>query len=90
MYFITNSSKNRLNTTRGGYGVSHDFIHLANVYCVKYLIVHDCSETHDAHMHVILLTHYPGVFDGFAVCCGTIPAIDNMKPDVKHLLTLLM
>lgn len=37
--------------------------------CVSgcYLVVHDCSQTHDAHMHIIFLAHETGVFDGFAV-----------------------
>lgn len=36
--------------------------------CVSfYLIVHDSSQAHDAHVHVIFLAHEAGVFDGFAV-----------------------
>lgn len=34
---------------------------------VWYLIVHDCSQAHDAHMHIIFLADEAGVLDGFAV-----------------------
>lgn len=34
---------------------------------VCYLVVHDRSQAHDAHMHIIFLAHEAGVFDGFAV-----------------------
>lgn len=32
-----------------------------------YLVIHDCSQAHDAHMHVVFLAHEAGVLDGFAV-----------------------
>lgn len=31
-----------------------------------YLVVHDCSQAHDANMHVVLLAHESGVLDGSA------------------------
>ena len=42
-----------------------------------YLVVHDCSQAHDAHMHIILLAHEAGVLDGFAVRDWAIPATDD-------------
>lgn len=36
-------------------------------YCHhQYLVVHDCSQAHDANMHVIFLAHEAGVLDGSA------------------------
>lgn len=31
-----------------------------------YLVVHDCSQAHDANMHVVFLAHESGVLDGSA------------------------
>lgn len=33
---------------------------------VGYLVIHNGSQAHDAHMHVILLADKSGVLDGFA------------------------
>lgn len=48
-----------------------------------YLIVHDCSQAHDAHMHIIFLAHEPRVLDGFAVWNGSIAATDGIKLQVE-------
>lgn len=32
----------------------------------QYLVVHDCSQAHDANMHVVFLAHEAGVLDGSA------------------------
>lgn len=42
-----------------------------------YLVVHDCSQAHDAHMHIILLTHEAGVLDGFAIRDWAVAATDS-------------
>ncbi len=44
---------------------------------VRYLIVHDCPQAHDAHMHIILLAHETGVLDGFAAGDRAIAATDG-------------
>lgn len=41
-----------------------------------YLVVHDCSQAHDADMHIILLAHKARVFDGFGVGDGAVAATD--------------
>lgn len=33
---------------------------------VRYLVVHDGSQAHDAHVHVVFLADEAGVLDGFA------------------------
>lgn len=33
-------------------------------WCHWYLVVHDCSQAHDANMHVVFLAHESGVLDG--------------------------
>lgn len=49
------------------FGLVVIILHIGNRgYLYWYLIVHDCSQAHDANVHIILLAHKPGVLDGFA------------------------
>lgn len=45
----------------------------------QYLVVHDRSQAHDAHVHVVLLAHQAGVLDGFAVRNRAIAATDGQS-----------
>lgn len=54
--------------------------------CHWYLIVHDCSQAHDAHVHIIFLAHEAGVLDGFAVWNWAIAAIDEIQQSDCFLL----
>lgn len=48
---------------------------------VRYLIVHDGSQAHDAHVHVVFLADETGVLDGFAVGNWAVAAIDEKFVD---------
>lgn len=48
-----------------------------SLLCFLYLIVHDCSQAHDANMHIIFLADKAGVLDGFAVGNWAIAVIDE-------------
>ena len=43
----------------------------------SYLVVHDRSQAHDAHMHIIFLADEARVLDGFAVGNCAIAATDG-------------
>ena len=45
--------------------------------CIYYLVVHDGSQAHDAHVDVVFLADETGVLDGFGVRHRAISARDS-------------